>query len=488
MRRRFFLILMLLGLFGLGRLPDPAHAQQEIPELTILLTDEFDEPALWPVVSGDTYRTEFVDGAYQISNDLAGTYVTSVQPGSVDHVYVETVVDPVDIASGAAYGVTCRWQDAHHFYAFTIQAEGRAAIMRFQNGAGTLLNAVDVSLQSGLNQVAGLCIGSNLHLVLNGEVVLTARDRVFGSGSNGMVVFAGQAGGVTVRFERLTLAAVNPDLSETPVEFYPGIGSGERLYLVRPGDTLDEIAARFDISTAVLMERNPHILDPDLVYTWQPLAIPGGAAFAAVVEPPELDLIPQTGPQVVFLHPPDLHPNVSVPFLHGEFENADAWLLDESLEAEIADDAYRLTNESEELFAAAVRPFDLPFVHVEVEGRLTSGGGEQFYGAVCRWQDPNNYYAFGSDGHGNLFIWRMQNGLMNTLSQAEISVDPGQGYQIGANCYGSLLTLYVDGVAVAQAIDPALSSGYFGVFVGPENEAEFRQLTAYLPANVLIEE
>jgi hypothetical protein len=141
---------------------------------------------------------------------------------------------------------------------------------------------------------------------------------------------------VSVRFERFLLAEVNPDLTETPVEFIPAFALGNGLYLVRAGDTLQEIADRFGLTVPVLMQRNPHILDPELVYVWQPLAIPGGAAFPAAIETAEAVMIPQTGSQQpLLIHPTDLHPNMGVPILHGEFENHTAWLSGDEAETDI---------------------------------------------------------------------------------------------------------------------------------------------------------
>ena len=46
-------------------------------------------------------------------------------------------------------------------------------------------------------------------------------------------------------------------------------------YRVQPGDTLDGIAATFDVSSAQLLAANPEIVDPDLIVAGQVLAIPG---------------------------------------------------------------------------------------------------------------------------------------------------------------------------------------------------------------------
>lgn len=48
----------------------------------------------------------------------------------------------------------------------------------------------------------------------------------------------------------------------------------ESLYIVQPGDTLTRIAVRFNIPVGALLQANPQITDPDLVYPGQIIAIP----------------------------------------------------------------------------------------------------------------------------------------------------------------------------------------------------------------------
>jgi LysM repeat protein len=483
MRQKKLFLTLLLAFFALG-LFTPVNAQQDIPELTIILEDVFDEPALWVETSGDSFTTRFVDGAYEITNELPGSFVTSVQRGALRNVFVETSAH-IAAGSPAGYGVVCRWQDAHNFYGLLVHSAGQASIVRFLDGAGQTLAEDSVPVLEGQNRVGALCLGPRLHLIVNGQVVLSATDFAFDLGAGGMVALAAGQDEAVVRFDNFLLAAVNPDLSETPVEFYPGIGPGERLYMVRPGDTLQSIAAFFQVSIEALMQRNPHILNPDLVYVWHPLAIPGGEAFPAALTPDSEAIIPQTGLDTVFYHPPDLHPNVALPFLHGEFQDEAAWQVEPGLLAGYEDGIYNLESDTDR-FAASLRPFDLPFVHIEIDARLAAGSANGAYGVVCGWRDPGNYHAFVLDADGFPAILRIQNGTTETLAQAQVQFGPGAWHQIGANCYGSLLTLYIDGVAVVQTIDPAMNGGHFGLAVGPGVVAEFRFLTAYLPAGALV--
>jgi LysM repeat protein len=483
MKRWMNLLLVFVILFAIERGTTAVNAQQEIPELTILLDDMFDAEGLWAVTSGTNYSTRYVNGTYEMVNDLPGSYFSSVRPGILTNVMVEVVADFEQGAEGAAYGVACRWQNAHNFYATVIRSNGSVAILRIQNNTMTTLAERTLPFEaSNLNQVGALCVGESLSLLLGREVVLQVRDSAFIDGAVGMVVMAGDEGSTVAHFNQFFLAAVNEALTETPVEFFPGIGPGEELYIVRHDETLEDIAQRFQISIGALMQRNPHILDPDLVFGGQRLAIPAGAATPQV---DETALIPETGIQPQFIHPPDLHPNVAVPILHGEFDDADSWFTDAGEEVQVSyeDDVFRIINDSNQHYASSVRPFDLPLVHVEVNARPVGARQDGQWGLTCRWQNSNNFYAFLLDRDGIPSILKMQNGTATVLAEGEIAFEPTDWAEIGANCYGPLLTMYLNGAAVLQTLDAGFSDGYFGLITGPGLEVHFENLTAYIPAS-----
>ena len=52
---------------------------------------------------------------------------------------------------------------------------------------------------------------------------------------------------------------------------------GSRLYIIQEGDTVSGIAARFGVTTAQILERNPYI-DPQNLVINQPICIPNGDA------------------------------------------------------------------------------------------------------------------------------------------------------------------------------------------------------------------
>ncbi len=78
-------------------------------------------------------------------------------------------------------------------------------------------------------------------------------------------------------------------------------GSADSAYVVKPGDTLGSIAARYGVSAGALARANG-ISDPDRTYIGQRLTIPGASAAdnaPAAPQPPTTTTSPATGTYIV---------------------------------------------------------------------------------------------------------------------------------------------------------------------------------------------
>jgi LysM repeat protein len=65
------------------------------------------------------------------------------------------------------------------------------------------------------------------------------------------------------------------------------------LYIVQPGETLSAIALRFSIPVSALLQFNPQITNPNLIYPGQIIAIP--LPYGAV---PQMPVTPIQGPNL----------------------------------------------------------------------------------------------------------------------------------------------------------------------------------------------
>ncbi|GAB4422466.1 MAG: hypothetical protein Kow002_11810 [Anaerolineales bacterium] len=109
-------------------------------------------------------------------------------------------------------------------------------------------------------------------------------------------------------------------------------------------------------------------------------------------------------------------------------------------------------------------------VRLEVDVAKWSGPDENRFGLLCRFIE-NNYYFFLLSSDGYYTIGKYLGGNAFLLGQTEMQPSDSihQGLAVNhlrADCVGDTLTLYVNGVQVAEAKDPDLAQGDVGLLAG----------------------
>jgi LysM repeat protein len=302
---------LVVGLFGVL---NTARAQ-ETPSGPILFEDNFTTPGLWATIEDPDFFIGYENNNYRIFNEFADSYVSSVRSSPAGDVQVEVDANRVAGPESGYYGAVCRWQDIHNYYALVIGDDGTAGIVRIQGGVETFIAQDEVEFDAAdWNTVGGICAGNTLTVLLNGESVLEARDGAFTAGAVGMMVGTRSEPGVDVHFDNFVLTAVDEEAFPPPVGVIPDTGPDEQLYVVRPGDTLSEIAVAFGTTVSDLMQRNPHIVHPNVIFTGQRLTVPEEPVEPAPPEDPFV--IPDTGPdeQLYEVQPTDNLTRIAIRF------------------------------------------------------------------------------------------------------------------------------------------------------------------------------
>jgi len=106
---------------------------------------------------------------------------------------------------------------------------------------------------------------------------------------------------------------------------------------------------------------------------------------------------------------------------------------------------------------------------IDMDTRVVSSSGDGDYGAVCRFQDGDNFYGLEVSEDDYIAIWKYVNGEYFSLIEWQYSsyiADIEGDLHITAGCVGDKLTLSVNGALLAEARDSDFSSGEVGIVVG----------------------
>ena len=139
------------------------------------------------------------------------------------------------------------------------------------------------------------------------------------------------------------------------------------------------------------------------------------------------------------------------------------------------------------VYAVRTDPFD--DVRIEVDGSRDFGPRDGYYGAICRFEDGGHYYLFfvGSDGRYGIakHVGPEMTFLVEEQDENAV-IKTGNGINhIQADCVGTTLTLTVNGVKLAEAVDTDYTGGKVGLGVGtrtqPDMKVFFDNFFVYVP-------
>jgi hypothetical protein len=138
--------------------------------------------------------------------------------------------------------------------------------------------------------------------------------------------------------------------------------------------------------------------------------------------------------------------------------------------ADYADGSYHIMVNNPQDFVIAVNSqvFDGD-VSVEVDARKIDGTNDNYFGVVCHYQDPDNYYMLMITSGGSSAIGMMKDGEFGLISpglvplQMEgIKLDDATNH-IRADCVGEQMTLFANGKQISLAYDSSFIGGRVGL-------------------------
>lgn len=168
----------------------------------ILFQDDFSSSnSGWDEVTVDGQgMTDYENGYYRILDEADEIYWAN--PGlSFTDMSLEVDATKAGGPDDNLFGVICRYQDENNFYLFLISSDGYYGIGKVTNGDlslfGTDMYQPTDTINQGnaTNRIKADCVGSNLTLTVNGQLVGSASDTAYGSGDIGLIAGASSTGG-----------------------------------------------------------------------------------------------------------------------------------------------------------------------------------------------------------------------------------------------------------------------------------------------------
>jgi hypothetical protein len=196
-------------------LPSLGGGSADIPLDTsaeVLFSDAFSDPnSGWDRVQREEGITDYDRGTYRILvNQPQHDYWAN--PGrSFGDVRVDVDATKAGGPDDNDFGVICRYQDAQNFYAFLVSSDGFYGILKYSDGGSEALGTDGMAASDAIrqgkatNQLRVECVGDELRLFANGELVHSVTDSSFGAGDVGLIAGTYDTSGTDIRFDNFVV-------------------------------------------------------------------------------------------------------------------------------------------------------------------------------------------------------------------------------------------------------------------------------------------
>ena len=178
----------------------------------VILVDDFTTNTGWASDQNDNHGFGLVDGGYFMYVNTPNATIHSVRSLAFSDLTMQTDARRTSGPESGYYGLICRYQDPKNYYLFAVGSDGAYGIAKYVNGT---LEVLQVGLDDtgiikrgdGTNRVRADCIGLNLRLYVNDQLMSEAQDDSFGWGAIGLAVGSRQESGYWVLFDNFTVLA-----------------------------------------------------------------------------------------------------------------------------------------------------------------------------------------------------------------------------------------------------------------------------------------
>lgn len=163
-----------------------------VDEWTVSYSDDFDTPnnGRWTEFDGEDVLTQWQDGRFAFDAYATGiTAISTTNELSLDDVVVQAEVYRMDDVLGNDMGLVCRYQDPDNYYSLSFGNDDYVAIYKTVDGNWeSLFNEfLDIDLSAGYHKVAVSCIGTELSLYVDDQLLISVSDGDLSTGDVGLL-------------------------------------------------------------------------------------------------------------------------------------------------------------------------------------------------------------------------------------------------------------------------------------------------------------
>lgn len=170
----------------------------------------------WALYNRDGASSQIADGVLRLTTSQPGQ-IWWTNPGrSFDDVIISAEVEQVSGPVDNAFGVICRYQSSENFYVFLISSDGYYAIGKYQSGddqvvylsgEGEYVASDAINQGQARNSLRASCVGNELTLMVNGELVESVTDPTFVTGDIGLGASTFESGTLTIDYDNVRVLA-----------------------------------------------------------------------------------------------------------------------------------------------------------------------------------------------------------------------------------------------------------------------------------------
>lgn len=176
---------------------------------SVFYQDDFsDSSSGWTILADPDGSVGYVDGEYQIKVTSPMMFISGTSGKTASDVILEVTTSVRNPSNQGDFGLVCRQQSDGSYYAFEVSEDGYASIWKNINDQMSPL--VDWEYVQGLEGRSGIkitaaCIGNQLGLAVDGQLLLSTSDSNLQEGDTGLIAGTWDTPGFVVAFDDFTL-------------------------------------------------------------------------------------------------------------------------------------------------------------------------------------------------------------------------------------------------------------------------------------------